>query len=215
MTAGWGRFITRRRLIVAGLVAAAAAVAIGVTIGGAAGTRVESSVPKPASPAGRQPAPAPSPTPPGFVRFRDDQGRFSIAYPADWEVRRGATPDIELLVTKGRAASLLARSVPLAFEVEPAELPATKRLTDQIVASGKGVRLLAETQRIELGGLPGWFYFYVFRDGSGRRGVHSHYFLFQGATMITLVFQALPADKFPRYAPTFDRSAGSFSAAKR
>jgi hypothetical protein len=80
------------------------------------------------------------------------------------------------------------------------------------VASGKGVRLLAETRRIELGGLPGWFYFYTFRDGS-RRGVHSHYFLFQGSTMITLVFQALPADQFPRYAPTFDRIAGSFRAA--
>ncbi|MCA1702207.1 MAG: hypothetical protein LC808_02620, partial [Actinobacteria bacterium] len=165
------------------------------------------------SPPGQQPAPAASATPPGFVRFRDDRGRFSIAHPAEWEGRRGATGDIELLVTKGRAASLLVRSVPIAFEVAPAELPATKRLTDQIVASGKGVRLLAETRRIELGGLPGWFYFYIFRDGSGRRGVHSHYFLFQGATMITLVFQALPADEFPRYAPTFDRIAGSFRAA--
>lgn len=215
MTPGWRRFLTRRRLTVAALVAAAAAVAIGVTIGGAAGERVGSSVPKPASPPARQPAPAASETPPGFVRFRDDQGRFSLAYPVDWEVQRGATPDIELLVTKGRTASLLARSVPLAFEVEPAELPATKRLTDQIVASGKGVRLLAETRRINLGGLPGWFYFYTFRDGSGRRGTHSHYFLFQGATMITLVFQSLPADEFPRYAPTFDLVAGSFRAAAR
>ncbi|MBA3370119.1 MAG: hypothetical protein H0T96_01490, partial [Thermoleophilaceae bacterium] len=51
---------------------------------------------------------------------------------------------------KGRAASLLVRSVPLAFEVEARELPAAKRLTDQIVASGERVRLLAEARRIEL-----------------------------------------------------------------
>lgn len=215
MTPGRRRFLTRRRLIAAALVAAAAAVAIGVTIGGAAGNRVESSVPRPASPPAGKPAPAPGEPPPGFVRFREDQGRFSIAYPADWDVRRGTTGDIELIATKGRKASLLARSVPLAFEVEPAELPATKRLTDQIVGSGKGVVLLAETRRIELGGLPGWFYFYVFRDGSGRRGTHSHYFLFQGATMITLVFQTLPAQDFPRYATTFDRIAGTFRAAAR
>jgi hypothetical protein len=212
MPEGLRRFATRRRLVIAALVAAAAAVAIGVTIGGAAGERVGSAVPQPASPPARKPAPA---APPGFVRFSDQQGRFSIAYPADWEARSGATGDIELLVTKGRAASLLVRSVPLAFAVEPAELPGAKRLTDGIVASGKGVRLLAEARRIELGGLPGWFYFYSFRDGSRRGGTHSHYFLFQGATMITLVFQALPAENFPDYAPTFDRIATSFHAKAR
>ncbi len=211
MTTGWRRFLTRRWLIVAALVAAAAAVLIGVTIGGAAGERVESSVPRPASP-GQQPAPAASPTPPGFVRFRDEQGRFSIAYPADWKARSAPGGDVNLLVTKGRGASLLVRSVPLAFEVEAREMPATKRLTDQVVASGKGVRLLAEARRIQLGRLPGWFYFYAFRDASGRLGTHSHYFLFDGSTMITLVFQALPAKDFARYAPTFDRIVRTFSA---
>ena len=212
MPAGARRFLNRRWAIVAALLAAAAAVAIGVTIGGAAGKRVESSVPRPASPPAREQAPQAPEPPPGFVRFRDDQGRFSIAYPADWSPLGAQTRDVDLLVAKkGRRASLLIRSSPLAFEVEPRELPATKRLTDQIVASAKQVRLLAEARRIELGGLPGWFYFYSFRDTSGRRGTHSHYFLFQGSTLITLVFQALPADDFRRYATTFDRIARTFT----
>ncbi len=211
MPEGARRFLNRRWAIVAALLAAAAAVAIGVTIGGAAGKRVESSVPRPASPPAQQAPQAPEP-PPGFVRFRDDQGRFSIAYPADWSPLGAQGRDVDLLVAnRGRRASLLIRSLPLAFEVEPRELPATKRLTDQIVASAKQVRLLAEARRIELGGLPGWFYFYSFRDTSGRRGTHSHYFLFQGSTMITLVFQALPADDFRRYATTFDRIARTFT----
>jgi hypothetical protein len=218
MPDGGRRFLTRRWLIPAALVAAAAAVGIGVTIGGGAGERVGAGLPRPASPP-QQPAspPAPGPAtgdpPPGFVRFLDDQRRFSIAYPADWSPLGAASDDVNLLVTKGRAASLLVRSVPLAFEVEARELPAAKRLTDQIVASGERVRLLAEARRIELGGLPGWFYFYSFRDASGRRGTHSHYFLFQGSTLITLVFQALPTDDFRRYATTFDSIAVTFRAA--
>ena len=217
MPDGPRRFLTRRWLVLAALVAAAAAVGIGVAIGGAAGERVGSSVPQPASPPPQRPAPA-SPAddpPPGFVRFRDDQGRFSIAYPADWTSLGAPGGDVELLVTRRRAASLLARTIPLGLEVESRELPAVKRLTDRIVASGRQVRLLAESRRIELDGLPGWFYYYSFRDASGRRGTHSHYFLFQGRTLITLVFQALPADDFRRYATTFDRIAGTFRAAAR
>jgi len=213
LTDGPRRFLTRRWLIIAALVAAAVAVGIGLTIGGAAGERVGSGVPRPASPQ-QQAAPTAGGIPPGFVGFREEQGRFSLAYPADWAAV-GRSGDVELLVTKGRAASLLVRSVPLAFEVGPRGLPAVKRLTDSIVASGKQVTLLGESRRIELGGLPGWFYFYSFRDRSGRLGVHSHYFLFQGSTMITLVFQARPADEFRRYARSFDRIAGTFRAAPR
>ena len=147
-----------------------------------AGERVGSSLSRPASPQ-QQPSSTPGPTtgdpPPGFVRFLDDQRRFSIAYPADWSPLGATSDDVNRLVTKGR----------------------------------RRVRLLAEARRIELGGLPGWFYFYSFRDASGRRGTHSHYFLFQGSTLITLVFQALPTDDFRRYATTFDSIAVTFRAA--
>ncbi|CAA9508084.1 MAG: hypothetical protein AVDCRST_MAG45-1728 [uncultured Solirubrobacterales bacterium] len=218
MPDGRGRFPSRRWLIATAAVAAVVAVGVGLTIGGAAGERVGSGLPRPASQPPQPPTPTPAPgpaadePPPGFVRFSDRQSRFSIAYPADWASLGTPSGGVDLLVTRERAASLLVRSLPLAFEVEARELPAARRLTDRIVASGRRVKLLAEVRRIELGGLPGWFYFYSFRDASGRRGTHSHYFLFRGSTLITLVLQALPAGDFPRYAPTFDAIAATFRA---
>ena len=184
MPDGGRRFLTRRWLIPAALVAAAAAVGIGVTIGGGAGERVGAGLPRPASP---PPQPAPSPArgpttgdpPPGFVRFLDDQRRFSIALPGRLESAR---------------------------RDERRRQPARDQGSEAGAAPGRA-------RRIELGGLPGWFYFYSFRDASGRRGTHSHYFLFQGSTLITLVFQALPTDDFRRYATTFDSIAVTFRAA--
>ena len=70
--------------------------------------------------------------------------------------------------------------------------------------------LKAEPTETEQGGLPGVYYLYTFRDPvSGLRGAHSHFFLFKGQTMISLVFQALPDGDFGRLAPLFDRVAGS------
>ncbi len=58
-------------------------------------------------------------------------------------------------------------------------------------------------------------YFYSSRDReTGRRGTHSHYFLFQGDTMITIVLQALPEKRFARFATDFDRIAASFRTAR-
>ncbi|MBA3306332.1 MAG: hypothetical protein H0U25_10465, partial [Thermoleophilaceae bacterium] len=36
---------------------------------------------------------------------------------------------------------------------------------------------------------------------------HAHYFLFRGRTLITIVFQTVPADRFAELAPLFDRIA--------
>ncbi|MBA3422924.1 MAG: hypothetical protein H0U12_13740 [Thermoleophilaceae bacterium] len=206
------RALSRRWLIAAGLAVGALAVGIGVVVGGAAGDRVGSGF----SPPAPQPPPAPAvpDATPGFVRFLDGRGRFSIDFPRDW--KRLATPDAELLAARGRVASLLVRSVPLRFRVERRDLSKVEALTDEIVASGSKVKLLAESRQIELGGLPGYFYFYSFRDPkTRRRGTHSHYFLFQGTTMITIVLQALPDRYFERFVTDFDRIAASFRAAPR
>ncbi len=119
-----------------------------------------------------------------------------------------------LATTRVGDASFLVRVVPLPLEVNRANLGAAKRITDRVVTSGRRVRLLAPPQRSDLGGLPGFFYLYTFEDAdSGRRGAHSHYFLFRGDTMITLVFQALPADRLSLFAPLFDRIASTFRPA--
>lgn len=40
--------------------------------------------------------------------------------------------------------------------------------------------------------------------------MHSHYFLFKGAAMISVVFQALADGDFPRLAKLYDAVIGSF-----
>ncbi|MFN2388207.1 MAG: hypothetical protein ABR575_01170, partial [Actinomycetota bacterium] len=155
--------------------------------------------------------PSPAAIPPGFVEVRDDGGRFSIAYPAGWKRLGSPDPDVRLVAAGAQDDSLLVRTTRLGFRVGAGQLPAVRKLTDRIVQSGKGVRILSGPQEVEVGGLPGWFYFYSFKDpATGRRGAHSHYFLFRGRTMLGIVFQTIPAERFPRLAPVFDQIVGTF-----
>ncbi|HSZ30000.1 MAG TPA: hypothetical protein VK784_09630, partial [Pseudonocardiaceae bacterium] len=89
-------------------------------------------------------------------------------------------------------------------------------MTDKIVTSNKSVQLVTDPKQIELGGFPGFFYFYSFKDPTtGLEGAHSHFFLFNGKTMISMVFQTLPKEHFTESAKTFDQIAGSFHALKK
>lgn len=163
----------------------------------------------------------PEETPAGAVRdpgraadlteFRSSQAGFAISYPAGWTRVQSPDPQVVLLAARDPEVSLLVRVVGLEFPVGPQELPAVRQLTDQIVTANQSVQLLAEPQPIELAGLPGYFYFYTFQDpATGQRGAHSHFFVFKGQSLITLVFQALPAEKFRAAAPTFDQITKSF-----
>ena len=148
-------------------------------------------------------------TPPGFVEFRAPRTGFRIAYPRRWSLIRSRDAEVEFLAAGRGGASALVRVVPFRFQ----GLPAAKRVTDRIVRAGRGVRVLARPRVTRLGGLPGFLYIYAFRDAATRRrGAHAHYFLFRSNRMVTLVFQALPANRFGRLAPLFDRIAGTFRA---
>lgn len=191
----------------------ALAVAAAVLAGRLVGRRLAPSTPRPASaPRARDARPAVTPgAPPGLVAFRDRRTGLSLGYPSTWARLRPTEASVVLVATQGDAASLLLRAVPLRMEVTSATLPRVKALTDRLVRSGRSVKLLGAPKRIELGGLPGYFYLYSFRDARTRqRGIHSHYFLFAGQTLITLVFQALPEDRFERFAPVFDRISSTF-----
>lgn len=106
------------------------------------------------------------------------------------------------------------RTASLGTPVGAETIGSAKRLTDRLVSTGKKVKQLRPPRRIDdLGGLPGWLYIYSFEDSaSGQRGAHAHYFVFRGETMITLVFQTLPSERFATYAPLFDRLASTFRA---
>jgi len=150
----------------------------------------------------------------GLVRFQDDGEDLAISYPATW--RRIPSPDPEVRLVAGGTdeSSVLMRTVPLGASVGPASIGSAKKLTDKLVMAAKRVKQLRPPRRVDdLGGLPGWLYIYTFEErATGQRGAHAHYFLFRGKTMITLVFQTLPAAQFATFAPLFDRLATTFDA---
>lgn len=145
-----------------------------------------------------------------FVRFTDRQAGFSISYPSRWRRLTPGDNQVRLLVAGGGASGLV-RTAPLGVRVRPENLKAAKKITDNLVKTAGRVRPLRRAQQVRLGGLPGYLYIYSFRDrGTGERGAHAHYFLFRDETMLTVVFQALPARTFTGLAPLFQRIANSF-----
>lgn len=150
-----------------------------------------------------------------LVEFRDDAAGFALSYPKAWVRATAPNPQIVLVAAehdpaKNQGGSILVRTTRLDAPVGKAQLAEARKATDAIVASGQGVTMRAEPTETEQGGLPGLYYLYTFRDPvSGLAGAHSHYFLFNGSTMISVVFQAIPDGDFGRLAPLFDRVAGS------
>ena len=195
-------FSTRRRRVVAIVVVVLVAAGL-ATLASGLGQRLLDPERAPAAASG---------TLPGFTEFRSPQGGFAVSYPEGWTREQTADPQVVLVATQGSAVSLQIRVVELDVAIGPRELPAVRQaLTDQIAMSNESLELLVGPQQIELAGLPGYYYFYTFQDsGSGQRGAHSHFFVFNGQRLITLVFQTLPTEQFPAAAPTFDQITASF-----
>ena len=157
-----------------------------------------------------------STVPGSLVEFRDDKAGWAISYPKNWNRLQSQDADVVLVVSEkppelNNGGSILARDLTLGAPVDEAKLPAAREVTDKIVTGAEGIQMLAQPTVIHQGGLPGYFYFYSFKDpATGQEGVHTHYFLFKGSTMITFVFQALPKDNFQPLAHLFDEVIGSF-----
>jgi hypothetical protein len=160
-------------------------------------------------------APA-SPASGELVEFRDEKAGWAISYPKAWNLLQSRDVDVPLVVSEkppelNNGGSILARTLVLDAPVDEAKLPAAKEVTDKIVLSGDGIQLLAQPAVVHQSGLPGYFYFYSFRDpASGQEGAHTHYFLFKGSTMISFVFQALPKDAFQELGRLFDQVIATF-----
>lgn len=150
-----------------------------------------------------------------LVEFRDEKAGWAISYPKAWNRLEPKDADVALVVSEkpveqNTGGSILARDLTLAAPVNDANLAAAKEVTDGIVI-GDGIQHITEPTVVHQAGLPGYFYFYSFKDPtSGQEGVHSHYFLFKGSTMISFVFQALPKDDFQRLAILYDEVIASF-----
>ena len=150
-----------------------------------------------------------------LVEFRDEKNGWIISYPKSWNRLQPKDADVALVVSERPAeqntgGSILARNVTLAAPITEENLAAAKEVTNAIL-TGDGVQHITEPKIVRQAGVPGYFYFYSFKDpASGEEGVHSHYFLFKGSTMIVFVFQALPKDEFQRLANLFDEVMGTF-----
>jgi hypothetical protein len=154
--------------------------------------------------------------PAGFTEFRIDQAGFELAYPASWTKLSPKDAQIILLASQGPQDSFLVRASELQEPIGLPQLPAARKITDEIVTSNKTVKMLSDPKQVQLGGLPGFFYLYSFQDPSTQQeGVHSHFFLFNGKTMLSMVFQSIPRENFSQSAKTFDQIAASFHAIKK
>lgn len=166
------------------------------------------------------PTPTSASTPPtgDLVEFRGDKAGFTLRYPGAWTRPTSRDPEVAFVAAehdpaRNQGGSILVRATALPSEIGKAQLADARRATDEIVAAAPGVEVKAQPAETELGGMPGWYYLYTFKDPvSGQRGAHSHYFLFKGRTMLSLVFQTVPQDDFGRLAPLFDRVAASLQA---
>jgi hypothetical protein len=151
-----------------------------------------------------------------LIEFKDPKAGWAISYPKTWNRLQSQDADVVLVVSEKPPAqntggSILARDLTLGAAVDESKLPAAREVTDKIVTGNQGIQLLAQPTVIHQGGLPGYFYFYSFKDPTtGQEGVHTHYFLFKGPTMISFVFQALPKESFPGLANLYDQVIGSF-----
>lgn len=213
-------------LAAVGVVAAVALVALGVLVGqnllaplGDAASRLESQADT------ESPTPTPTPEPEtverdigDFVEFEDEQGDFEILVPDDWEIRSVDDPQVRLLATPNGRDSVLVRFTALDFEDLDLEGEVTEEdlidlhgFTEDIVRSDDDVEVLIGPQVVELAGTASSYYLYTFPDGDDEeRGAHAHYFIFQDDTMISLVLQAVPEQRFVQLADTFDIIADSF-----
>ena len=206
--AGQARRRRPRSLLIAAVVGlVASSVALFVVLG-----QRDGGAPQAGPEAGPDPS-ASATAEPAFVEYRDPAGRFTLQRPETWQPVESGSPDIALVLLGPDGGSMLVRILPpLPQPVDPMNIADVKAVTD-VVVRGPSVQILQE-QPINLSGVQGYYYLYTFQDeqqgGKPLEGVHSHFFLFQGTTVHTLVFQALPSESFSELASTFDRIALSY-----
>jgi hypothetical protein len=146
-----------------------------------------------------------------LTQFKDPAGAFEGDYPSSWQRLSSSNPSVVVLAAGPQGASILVEKTAIGAKVTSANLAAAQPLANRVVHEANHVKLLRSPQAVTVSGLPGFLYLYTFVDPStGQVGAHAHYFLFDGKTMITLVFQSLPSNNFVSQAHLFDRLTNSF-----
>jgi len=172
---------------------------------------------------------APGTTADETVTFTDNKAGIKLSYPESWkQIENNSTIDLtEDEATEVRLIAGPAQDEPaLLVRVKP--LPAEINYDPEMSANDLGIiqgqldKLISpdvqvlERKPINDKGKLGFHYLYVLKQqNTGREGVHSHYFVFDGAKLNVLVFEVFPRAEFEQMAPTFDRIFESFTSTKR
>ena len=158
-------------------------------------------------------SPHPAP-PPGTRLFTDRAVGFALSYPTSWTALRASDPQVALLATdRSRSLALLVRATPLGIHVRDvtlADLPDLRPLTDRLIRADRRAHQLEEPAEVEIHGLAGFAYVSTERPAPTTPPVaHIHYFLFDGPTLIALVFQIEHPARLRAVAPALARIAAT------
>ncbi len=134
---------------------------------------------------------------------------FSVAYPSTWE--HVVDPNVPLLVVDPNTKNAFQIEVfQLAKPVDTHNIAQIKAVTDTILASAN-IKIQLE-KSITLNGLPGYYYFYLYKASTGQVGANAQEFVFQGRKLTDITFQALPYTNFGPLGATFDTIANSYKS---
>lgn len=170
------------------------------------------------APTAAAPAPAAAPAAPqpalaGERKLIDKRAGYQVMYPDTWtEVTDaagivGGSDGHIIRISDKNAFSI--RTFPLQQAVSPTRLADMRAVTDAILSNPDAKLTVLDVRQVKVSGLPAVYYLYYFPDGD-QRGVHAHYFVFDGKKMHALVFQVVPDGAFDDYAAQFDRVLASF-----
>lgn len=156
---------------------------------------------------------APQAAPAGERKLVDKKAGYQVMYPDTWtEVTDaagivGGSDGHVVRISDKNAFSI--RTFPLQQAVSPTSLSDMRAVTDAILSNPDAKLTVLDVRQVKVNGLPAVYYLYYFPDGD-QRGVHAHYFVFDGKKMHALVFQVVPDGAFDDYAAQFDRVLASF-----
>ena len=163
------------------------------------------------------------------VTFTDENAGIKLSYPQTWKqiennsripLSEDEASEVRLIAgPEEDQPHLLVRVKPLPGEIDydpnmsAQDLGIIQGQLDQLISPN--VQVLSRKPINDKGKL-GFHYLYVLKqESTGREGVHSHYFIFDGAKLNVLVFEVFPRARFEELAPTFDRILDSFNSERR
>lgn len=162
----------------------------------------------------------PQERPDDLVEYRDEVAGFSVSYPRFWKRIEGTKdPLVRLLVgppatddTLSVKVIRLPGKVVINSRTPPEDIAQIQSTLDRVIDQLPGLTEVVQRSPLVLNGTRGWYYIYKFQDkGTGERGIHFRYFMFEGDKEFIVTFQAFPEDHFAQLAGTFDKIVATFN----